>query len=434
MINVINEFVDKIENKIIGYRRDFHKYPEAGWTEFRTASIIARKLYELGYDIRLGKEVIKDDVRLGLPSKSSLNNHYERAIKQGADKEFVKHFKGGYTGVVGVLKNGEGPTIGLRFDIDAVQVKESEGKEHFPYREGFSSVNEEVMHSCGHDGHIAIGLGVAEALMKFNDKFRGTVKLIFQPAEEGVRGAKAMVESGVVDDVDFLFGIHIGLKAKKSGELVPGTKGFLATSKFDAYFTGKPSHAGAEPEAGKNALLAASSAVLNLYSISRHSKGATRINVGKFVAGTGRNVIPSNAHLVIETRGDTSELNDYMKERAYKILKSSADMYDVSLRIEGMGEAESGTSDKELIKLIRRNALKLNSFNNVYKKEKDLGGSEDFTYMMKRVKEKGGKSAFIMLGSDLKGSHHSAEFDFNESDLKNGVKLLVLSIIDISNK
>ncbi len=426
----IQEIVDRIEDRIIHYRRDFHRYPEAGWTEFRTASLIARKLKDLGYQVKLGKEVIREEDRMGLPSREKLEQHYQRALKQGGDREFIQALKGGYTGVVGILETGEGPTVGIRFDIDAVEIAESRKQSHLPYREGFASVNENVMHACGHDGHAAIGLGVAETLMAIKNYLKGRVKLIFQPAEEGVKGAKSMVRAGVVDDVDYLLGLHIGVKALKSGQLICGSDGFLATSKFDAHFTGHPAHAGSSPQKGKNALLAAATAVLNLYAIPRHSEGATRINVGKLAAGTGRNVVPAEAHLVIETRGATSDLNNYMKQYAENILHNAAKMHDVKLRIKAMGEAENCESDHELVQRVCQVASRMEEFHRVLGKRESLGGSEDFTYMMKKVQENGGKSTYMMLGSDLKSGHHTAEFDFNEKDLKKAVKLLSMLTLE----
>ena len=306
MQDEIQVYIDSIENKIIERRRDFHKFAESAWTEFRTASIIARQLKDLGYEVKVGKEVMSEEDRMGLPDEEVLEKHYKRALQQGADKEYIERVKGGFTAVVGILDAGDGPTIALRFDIDAVDVSESNSDDHLPYKEGFNSINENVMHACGHDGHGAIGLGVAQTLMEIKDKIQGKVKLIFQPAEEGVRGAKSITTSGVLDDVDYILAGHIGIKEDSLGELYCGVGGFLATSKFDAYFTGVATHAGGSPEKGRNALLAGSTAALNLHAIPRHSEGATRINVGKFTAGTGRNVIPANASMMIETRGDTS--------------------------------------------------------------------------------------------------------------------------------
>ena len=432
MENEIAKIANNLEEKLIKYRRDFHKYAETGWIEFRTASKVAGYLDDLGYEVKLGKDVIDSENRMGVPSKKILEKEFERAKTQGANLEYIDQLKGGYTGVVGILENGEGPTVAFRFDMDAVEVKESQSSNHKPVQENFVSENDYAMHACGHDGHTTIGLGLAEVLMNMKDKFSGTIKLIFQPAEEGVRGAKSMVEAGVVDDVDFLIGLHLGLTANNNGEIYPGTKGFLATSKFDAFFEGAPSHAGAQPELGKNAMLAAANAITNLYSISRHSQGVTRINVGKIESGTGRNVIPANAHLVVETRGENSELNNYMYERAQNILKNSAEMYDLDLDVKAMGGAESGRSDKELVDKVKNTADKIEDIPHVNEETADLGGSEDFTYFMKRVQDNDGLVSYIMLGSELEGAHHTAEFDIDESNLVRGVKVLSNLVLDIT--
>ncbi|MGM0602686.1 MAG: amidohydrolase [Bacillota bacterium] len=423
---------EELEKKIINYRRDFHKYAETGWTEFRTASRAAAYLDKLGYDIKYGREVFEEESRMGLPGEEDLEKHYQRAIKQGAEEEYVHKMKGGFTGVVAELDNGAGPVIAFRFDMDAVDLTESNDKDHLPFKEGFASVNENAMHACGHDGHTSIGLGLAEVLMDNREKFSGRIKLIFQPAEEGVRGAKSMAESGIVDDVNYIFGLHLGLEADSGGELFPGSEGFLATSKFDAFFSGKPAHAGAQPEEGKNALLAAANAAMNLHAISRNSKGVTRINVGKMKAGSGRNVIASDAHLVIESRGASSELNNYIYDNAIRILESSAHMYDLQIEVKAMGGAESGESDEELIEAVKNAALNIKVFEKVHNEKMNLGGSEDFTYFLQRVKQRGGKGCYIALGTDLKGGHHTREFDIGEQDLIKGVKLLSALIIELS--
>ncbi|MFW6300960.1 MAG: amidohydrolase [Bacillota bacterium] len=412
-----------LEKKIINYRRDFHKYAESGWTEFRTASKVAEILDNLGFDLQLGREVIEQEARMGLPAQIELEEHYQRAKNQGAKLEYLKEFKGGFTGVVATIENGEGPTLGFRFDMDAVEMTESQSAKHRPVTEGFVSENENAAHACGHDGHTAIGLGLAEILVNNRDKISGKIKLIFQPAEEGVRGAKSIVEKGILDDVDYLYGLHLGLNLD-SGEIYPGATGFLATSKFDAIFQGEPAHAGGSPETGKNSLLAASSAVNNLYAISRHSGGTTRINVGRLEAGTGRNVIPDQAQLVIETRGSSSELNQYMYDQAVRVLRGSADIYQQELEIKAMGGAKSASSDKKLMDRVYEIANNTEGIKYVHQEAVEMGGSEDFTYMMEKVQDNGGQATFIILGSEIASPHHTAEFDINEADLIRGVNLL----------
>jgi aminobenzoyl-glutamate utilization protein A len=422
---------------VIGYRQDFHRYAEVGWTEFRTASRVARRLTELGerfdkpLEVRVGRDVLKAETRMGVPPAEVIERHWQRAIAQGGDPTFLEAVRGGFTGVVGVLGNGDGPTVGLRFDIDALPLRESRSPDHRPAKEGFASINDgpldPAMHACGHDGHTAIGLGVAEVLMGLKDQIPGTVKLIFQPAEEGVRGAKSMVEAGVVDDVDYMLGLHL-YSRWDVGALTCGMGGYLATSKFDAFFTGEPAHAGASPQGGKNALLAAATAVLNLYAIPRHREGATRINVGRLEAGTGRNVICPEAQLVIETRGATTTLNDYMYTRATSVLNAAAAMYDCTVSLRAMGGAESADSDPELAERVAAIATTMGPF--TMRPPENGGGSEDYTYMMKRVQAQGGLATNIGMGADVgAGGHHTARFDIDERAL--GLAVALLSSVTI---
>lgn len=427
----ITKFVEEIEEKIIAYRRDFHKYPEVGWTEFRTASKIARKLTELGFDVKLGKDVIKDEDRMGLPTEEELEFHYNRALEQRADKEFIKPLKGGFTGVVGTLDLGNGPVVALRFDIDALKVNEHSGEEHFPSRFGFSSINEGIMHACGHDCHGAIGLGVAETLSEFKEKIKGAgkIKLIFQPAEEGVRGAKAMVGAGILDDVNYIIGGHI--MAMKSGNLVCGANGFMATTKFDVDFKGLSSHAGGAPDEGKNSMLAACTAVLNLHSMPRHSQGASRINVGTLVSGTDRNVIPEDSFMKVETRGETNEINEFLKEYALRIIENSAKMHNVDFKIRYMGAAPSGVCSDELVNKVKGIGNELGCFDKIIETSEDSAGSEDYVYMMNRVQENGGKGIYFMVGTDSKAGHHNSLFDVREDDIRKAVNVYTLLVLDI---
>ena len=418
-----------VEPEMVACRRDFHKHAESGWTEFRTASLIARRLADLGLDVQAGPAVVKDEDRMGLPSPDELKRHWQRALDQGGDPEYLEILKGGFTGVVGILRHGDGPTIGMRFDIDANDLEESSAPGHRPIQEGFSSINPGASHGCGHDGHGAIGLAIANVLTKLREELHGTVKLIFQPAEEGVRGAKAMVSAGVVDDVDCMLCQHL-YSGWPMGDYRAGRGVYLATTKFDATIVGAPAHAGGSPHGGKNAMLAAATAVLNLYAIPRHREGMTRINVGRLNAGVGRNVICPQAHMAIETRGQTSELNDFMYQRAITIIRSAAEMYGCSLEIRQMGNAQSATSDPKLVQRIEEIAHELGGF--TPRAPEGGGGSEDYTYMMRRVQERGGLATNIGIGADLGGfGHHTAEFDFDERGMAKAVELLTAIAMDL---
>jgi len=420
----ILELAKAQSEKLITRRRDFHNHPEVAWTEFRTASIVADTLAALGYQVLIGDEVIHQEAMMGVPSAEELEEQRKRALQQGANPQWVAKMQGGKTGVVGVMNfSKHGPTVAFRFDMDANDVIEAEVEGHRPYREGFASVNKGAMHACGHDGHTAIGLSLAAVLVGLKDVLTGTVKIIFQPAEEGVRGAKAMVTRGVVDDVDYLVGMHLGFALQKSRAVTCRTEGFLATTKIDAVFTGVPAHAGAAPEVGRNALLAVAAAALNLHAISRHSKGTSRINVGFIQAGTGRNVVPANAVLKLETRGSSSEINEYMYKEAVRILKAAAAMYDVTVELIEMGGAVGCDSNPDLVARLHQVAVDSGLFEAVLPSI-NLGGSEDCTYFMERVQKRGGQATYLIVGTELMAGHHDSYFDFNEEVLVSSVALL----------
>lgn len=416
------QYAEELEEKLIGFRRDFHRYPETGWTEFRTASIVIERLGDLGYDVAYGAETTDEKSMMGVPDAASLSRHMERAAAQGANPALVEKMAGGKTGVVGTMRfSKEGPTVALRFDMDCNDIDEAPDKGHRPAREGFASVNPGCMHACGHDGHTANGLAVAEILSAFKSRLRGAVKLIFQPAEEGVRGAKAMVEKGVVDDADYLIGSHT--LNEKIGFIACGVNGLLATSKFDAVFTGLPAHAGQSPHAGRNSLAAAATAALNLLAVSRHGDGASRINVGVLNAGSGRNVIPASALLKIETRGETCEIDRYMVERAENILRCAAQMYDNQVEIRRMGSAVCGVNSPGLTRKISGVASRLGIFDRRVE-ALDVGGSEDCSYFMRRVQQNGGQAAYLMAGASCAAPAHTSYFDLDERALVCMTKLL----------
>lgn len=430
MTDQIKVMVEAISDTVIAYRRDFHKYPEVGWTEFRTASIIADKLQSLGYTVRLGEQAVVKADMMGVPSEAELARHMERAVRQGAKPELVQAMAGGLTGLIAELKCGEGPTVALRFDIDANDIQEVLDEKHFPFRSGFASVNAGAMHACGHDGHAATGMAVAEVLAKMKDQWKGTIRLIFEPGEEGSRGARAMVAAGAVDGVDYILGLHIGFQAKKTGQIICSTGKFLATTKLDVTYTGKPAHAGAAPEEGNNALLAAATCALNLHAIARHGQGATRITVGTLVAGQGRNVIPPNAAFKMETRGETSELDEYMDRKARCIIAAAADMYECKYSVEQVGGTKSGESSPEMMEKVKRIAASMPAFNDIVEYS-SFGATEDFSHFMTIVQQNGGMGTYAMIGSELAAGHHNDFFDFDESILVPGTELLVRAVANL---
>lgn len=435
MINQIHDHALALSGKLMTYRRDFHRYPESGWTEFRTSAIIAATLKDLGYVVRTGDDIICRQSMMGVPSARDLARHMERAVSQGADKDLVSRMAGGLTGVVGELKCGDGPVLVLRFDIDANDITEAADERHRPFREGFASVHPGVMHACGHDGHGALGLGVAEVLAALKDRISGTVRLVFQPGEEGVRGAGPMVDAGVIDGADYILGGHIGFQATRTGQFICGADKFLATTKFDVSFTGVSAHAGGSPEEGRNALLAAACAALNLHAITRHSHGASRITVGTLQAGQGRNIIPDNALLKAETRGETSDIDEFMFSNARNVVAGAAAMYGVEHDIRLMGKTKSATSSPEMIRRVKAVVEKIPFFNaDEIVDVADMRGSEDFSHMMTVVQNRGGAGTYFMIGADLAAGHHNLYFDFDETCLVPGVEFIVNAVLDLLSK
>lgn len=425
---------EKLKSEIIIRRRDLHKYPETGWTEFRTASMIIKELQLLGYEVAFGADVIDEKSMMGVPVQSDLETYAQRAIAEGAVPELVEKMSGGKTGIVAVMKTGrKGKNVAFRFDMDCNDVEEDRSDLYCPAQENFASQHKNAMHACGHDGHVTIGLAAAKLLAANKNRLSGTVKLIFQPAEEGVRGAYAMVNAGVVDDVDYLFGGHIGFKATVDNSLVTMTDGFLATTKLDAEFSGISAHAGAAPEQGKNALLAAAQAAVSLNTIARHSKGSNRINVGILNAGTGRNVVPDTAVIKLETRGASTEINEYMVTEAKRIINACADIYDVTVNITMAGAAPACLADRELghevAELIRERCC----YDKVLEYA-DMGGSEDCGYFMERVQQNGGQALYMMYGTQIVAGHHNSHFDFNEDCMWKAAAAVTEIALYFSNK
>lgn len=423
-----------LREEMIARRRNLHQHPETGWTEFRTASMIIKELRSLGYEVSFGAAVVNEEYMMGVPSTEVLAGYMERAISEGADEELVQQMAGGKTGIVATLSTGKaGKTVAFRFDMDCNDVEEDKGEAHRPTSEGFASCHKNAMHACGHDGHVTIGLATAKLLAEHREELAGTIKLIFQPAEEGVRGAYAMVNAGVVDDVDYLFGGHIGFKATTDNALVTMTDGFLATTKLDAEFKGVSAHAGAAPEQGKNALLAACQAAISLNTISRHSQGSSRINVGVLNAGTGRNVVPDIASLKLETRGATTEINNFMVREARRMLAACAAMYDVELKVTMAGGAPACLADAELGHEVAE-LVKSKCHYDEVSEYVDMGGSEDCGYFMERVQQRGGRALYMMYGTKIAAGHHNSHFDFNEECLWKAAATLTEVAIHFSNK
>jgi aminobenzoyl-glutamate utilization protein A len=412
-------------------RRDLHERPEPAWREFFTTARIVDECDRIGVDeLHVGPNALDTDARMGVPDDAEIESWYEQAREDGAREDVLEQIAGGYTGAIAVLERGEGPTIALRVDIDGLPRAESESEDHLPAAEGFRSIHEGAMHACGHDAHTAIGVGVLEAIAESD--FAGTFKVVFQPAEEAIGGGKPVAQSGHIDDVDYLLSVHVGL-GHPTGTVVAGIDGFLAVSSFLATFDGESAHAGGRPEEGQNAVQAMATAVQNLYAIPRNSAGATRVNAGKVGGGTASNIIPEDAFIEGEVRGETTDLMEYTRERAEDVLEHAAAMHGCTHEVTYVGEAPSATSDEALVERVQAQAEASSLVDSVIHRA-DLGGSEDATYLMKRVTDQGGLAAYVCVGTDHPGGHHTATFDVDEPSIEIGVDVLAATIRDLAKK
>jgi aminobenzoyl-glutamate utilization protein A len=286
------------------------------------------------------------------------------------------------------------------------------------------------MHACGHDAHATLGIGVLDAIAESD--FEGTFKVFFQPSEEIVSGGKPMSESGHLDDVDYLLAVHVGLD-HPTGEIVAGIDGFLAVHHFRAEYTGAPAHAGAKPEEGENAVLAMATAIQNLYAISRHSDGATRVNAGIVGGGTATNIVSENAFVEGEVRGETTELMEFMREKAERVLRAAAEMHGCEAELSTEGQAPSARSDDEIRDVVSEVAGRTEGVTDVLQSA-SLGGSEDATFLMQRVQDNGGKAAYVGVGTDHPGGHHTSTFDVDEESLGIGIDVLSGAIVELSKR
>lgn len=406
MINVAKYVPEMLAN-----RRAIHQHPEEGWTEFETTARIVQTLRSFGLEVKLGLNAINPDTVLGRdPEKVKAG--IQRALANGVPQALLDEMQG-YTGAVTEIDTGRpGPLTVYRFDIDCVCVDESHDASHLPAAEGFASQYPGLMHACGHDGHTAVGLALAHWLHDEAKAGRlaGKFRLLFQPAEEGARGAGGMAGKGWVDDADWFFASHVGIVAKP-GEICVMDAGFLATTKFDIAFTGTPSHAGADPQKGRSALLAASACALMLAGIPRHGEGATRIAIGTLHAGEGRNVTPAHAVMEIEVRGETAEINDWLGDRVTSIVKGAAESYEVKSDLVKRGEATTLVSNPEASSILDTAAHEIEGV--TVRHIEKLGGSEDCTTLIRRAQQKGAKCSFFLFGCNHHG-HHRSDFEIQD--------------------
>jgi amidohydrolase len=400
----IDAAADKIEPKTIAWRRDFHEHPELGNHEIRTAKIIADHLRSLGLE-----------------------------VKEGVGK----------TGVVGILRGAlPGPVIGLRADMDALPIVE---RTPVPFaskvRATFNGQDVGVMHACGHDSHMAILMSVAEVLSGMKKDLKGTVKFVFQPAEEGAPageegGAALMIKEGVMEDpkVEVMFGLHIN-SATESGKIKYRSEGEMAASDwFTIKVHGKGSH-GSQPWSGIDPVIVAAQIIEGLQTIiSRQTeltKDAAVISVCVINGGVRSNIIPEEVEMTGTIRTlDTAmqnEIHARMRRTVTKIAESAGATADLTIDKKTLITYNDPALVKKMLPSMRRSAGE----SNVIIMDA-MTGSEDFSFYGTKV-----PALFFFLGGMKPGQdphtaapHHTPDFYIDESGFKLGIKTFCNMVVD----
>lgn len=397
-------------DQLINVRRHLHTMPEEGWCEFRTTAYLIETLRGYGYEVLTGTKVIDPESCLGRNPKL-VEAAQQYALENGVSQAMLDEMEG-FTGCCAVMDTGRpGPTLAVRFDIDCIPVQESHEPDHKPAKEGFVSERPGFMHACGHDAHMSTGLALAHWFADHKDEMKGRIKFLFQPAEEGVRGAAAMAARGIVDDVDWFAGAHIGCSAKLH-EVGVSHHGYLATTKFDLDITGVPCAAGS-PENGKSALMCGAALCMSLGSLPGHSQGITRVQIGKFVSGTGRNIVAEHASMLLEVRGESTEINDYMAAGVERTVAGLCAAYGCTYSLRRVGEAVTYKGDEEAVELVKDAARAVPTVTSVVDMNAKVG-SEDCTMLIRRVQAHGGKAVFFYFGCEHHG-HHKPDFDIQDT-------------------
>jgi amidohydrolase len=399
----VDRLAQELNPQVVTWRRDFHQHPELGNRETRSAKIIADELRRLGYEVRTG----------------------------------VAH-----TGVVAVLKGAKaGPTVALRADMDALPVVE---QVDLPFkstvRSTWNGQEVGVMHACGHDNHMAILLGAATILARVRDQLPGTVKLIFQPAEEGPPageqgGAELMVKEGVLDNpkVDAIFGLHVfpmtaGVIEYRPGPLMASGDGFTIR------ITGKQTH-GAVPWGGVDPIVVGAQIVMSLQTIVSRSVNIADapavVTIGAFNGGNRFNIIPDAVELLGTVRAFNEDVRKDIHRRIRDIATKTAEMAGAKADITyGIGYPAT-INDPALTERMAPTLKRVAGADNV-RLSTLTGTAEDFSFFQQRV-----PGMFFFLGVTPKGvdpktapQNHSPLFFADESALPVGVRALTNLALD----
>lgn len=366
--------------EFISVRRDIHRHPEIGFKELRTSAMVAKSLREWGYEVTTGL---------------------------------------GETGVVGQLKRGTGTKrLGIRADMDALPIVESTRLPHASSYHG-------MMHACGHDGHTAMLLAAAKYIAQ-EGKFSGTLNLIFQPAEEGLGGAKKMMDEGLFEQFpcDAIFAMH-NMPGHPPGQLLFRDGALMASSeKITITLEGIGGH-GAMPHVAADPVVAGSAIVMGLQTIVSRNVPPLQmavITVGSFQAGEANNVIPQSATLKLSVRALNHDVNELLKRRICELVTAQAESYGVKAQIEfALGYPVLVNTPAET-SFARQIACDLVGAENVVMQTEPLTGSEDFSYMLQKV-----PGAYLLIGNGDKatGGHnacmvHNPNYDFNDHNISIG--------------
>lgn len=375
----------EIQPETVAFRRDLHQHPEASMHEFRTTDRIAAELD-----------------RLGVP--------YRRLDPTG----LVAEIKGGKTG-------GNGKIVALRGDIDALSITEKTG---LPY----TSENPGFMHACGHDTHTSMLLGAVKVLNSTKDQFAGTVRFIFQPAEEIAEGAKLAIKQGALEGVDSIFGIHIASLAPVGSVTGRAGPAAAATDQFKITVKGKVSH-GAMPESGIDAVVAGSAIVMNLQTmVSREFAAADPlvVTIGSFHSGTRFNIVSGEAVLEGTVRSFSREVHKQLPATMERIAKETAAAFRAEAEVEYNSLCDVLVNDAELEDLAFAAARKVTDPSLVVYQEKLMMGGEDFAEYTSHA-----KAAFVMLGAGGVSPQHSDHYIIDENAFEVGIALYAQMAMDM---
>ncbi|MFZ7101626.1 MAG: amidohydrolase [Peptococcaceae bacterium] len=385
---MVKNLAEKYHDFIVALRREFHMHPEPSFKEFRTSQRIKEELEALG-----------------IPFETV-----------------------GETGVVGVVRGEQpGKTIALRADMDALELQESNDIEYKSKQDGY-------MHGCGHDAHTAMLLGAGKILNEVKESLQGKVKLIFQPAEEVALGAKMMVEAGVLEDVDETFAIHVWANLPAGQISVDPGPRMAATDVFKLIFTGKGGH-GSAPHEGIDAIVAASSFVMNVQSIvSREISplDSVVVSVGIFNSGTRFNVIASEAYLEGGTRYFSREMAATIPQMIERIAQNTAAAYRAEVKFEYIYGTPPCINHEASAARAAASVKKLFGEEAVVSQEKVTGG-EDFAFFVEKIP---GAIAFLGCKNPQKQAdfpHHHPRFNIDEDVLSRGAALYAQYALDYLN-